>query len=262
MADTERSTHAVATFDADRFDVASLVAAKGSKATSIVIAAKNEAATIHDVVATIAHAHLAVAGGSGLVDELIVVDDGSSDGTGKRALEAGARVVRIEESAGKGGAMAKGFEASGGELICFLDGDVENTTPQFASGLFGPLITDEGVALVKGVYRRPLAGAPSGGGRVNELMARPVLEVLFPHLVSIRQPLAGESATRRSVLERVGFADGYGVEIALLIDVARAYGVESIAQVDLGVRIHRNRDLDQLRVQAVEILRTALARSH
>ena len=136
-----------------------------------------------------------------------------------------------------------------------------NTTPAFVTGLLGPLLTTDHVALVKGFYTRPLHGEPTGGGRVTELMARPVLELLFPELSWVRQPLAGETAAHRWVFEKLGFAGGYGVELGLLIDVAQSLGADRLAQVDLGERIHRNRPLDELRPQAVDVLRAALERA-
>jgi glucosyl-3-phosphoglycerate synthase len=157
--------------------------------------------------------------------------------------------------------MRAGLEAAAGELVVYLDADVENTTGTFVSGLLGPLLVEEDVALVKARYERPLAGAPSGGGRVTELMARPLLQVLFPELVDVHQPLAGETAAPRRVLEKLEFEPGYGVEMGLLVDMAHRFGVGAIAQVDLGRRVHRNRPLDELRPQAVEVLEAALARA-
>jgi glucosyl-3-phosphoglycerate synthase len=142
-----------------------------------------------------------------------------------------------------------------------VDADVTNFGPHFVTGLLGPLLLDDSYGLVKGFYRRPLHGVPDGGGRVTELTAKPIIELLFPHLSVIEQPLAGETAAPRSVLEKCGLADGYAVELALLVDVATLYGVEAIAQVDLGVRVHRNRPLTELRPQATDILRAALARA-
>ena len=147
------------------------------------------------------------------------------------------------------------------EVIAFLDADVANTTPAFVSGLLGPLLTLDDIAMVKGFYTRPLHGEPTGGGRVTELVARPVLELLFPELSDVRQPLAGETAAPRWVFEKLGFADGYGVELGLLIDVAQHLGADRLAQVVLGERIHRNRPLHELRPQAVDVLRAALARA-
>ena len=154
-----------------------------------------------------------------------MIDDGSSDDTAEQAREAGARVVAGPGGAGgKGQAMAAALGASAGEIVVFLDADVANTTPAFVTGLLGPLLTTDDVALVKGFYTRPLHGEPTGGGRVTELMARPVLELLFPELSDVRQPLAGETAAHRWVFEKVGFAEGYGVELGLLIDVAQELG--------------------------------------
>ena len=156
--------------------------------------------------------------------------------------------------------MAAALAASAGDVVVFLDADVANTTPAFVTGLLGPLLTTDHVALVKGFYTRPLHGDPTGGGRVTELVARPVLELLFPELSWVRQPLAGETAAHRWVFEKLGFADGYGVELGLLIDVAQSLGPDRLAQVDLGERIHRNRPLHELRPQAVDVLRAALER--
>ena len=156
--------------------------------------------------------------------------------------------------------MAAALEASAGDVVVFLDADVANTSPAFVTGLLGPLLTTDDVALVKGFYTRPLHDDPTGGGRVTELMARPVIELLFPELAGVRQPLAGETAAHRWVFEKLGFADGYGVEVGLLIDLARTIGVDALAQVDLGERIHRNRPLHELRPQAVDVLRAALER--
>jgi glucosyl-3-phosphoglycerate synthase len=157
--------------------------------------------------------------------------------------------------------MAAALAASSGDLVVFLDADVANTTPAFVTGMLGPLLFFDDIALVKGFYTRPLHGDPTGGGRVTELVARPVLELLFPELSEVRQPLAGETAAPRGVFEKFGFADGYGVELGLLIDVATHLGPGSLARVDLGVRIHRNRPLHELRPQATDVLRAALSRA-
>ena len=194
--------------------------------------------------------------------EVIVVDDGSTDGTGAIAARAGARVITGESaSGGKGQAMRVALREAEGDLLAFIDGDVTNFGAHFVTGLLGPLLIDDATAVVKGFYQRPLHGEPDGGGRVTELMARPVIDLLFPALAVVRQPLAGETAAPRWVFEKCTLADGYAVELALLIDVAGLYGVSSIAQVDLGVRIHRNRPLAELRPQATDILAAALARS-
>ena len=147
-----------------------------------------------------------------------------------------------------------------GDLLVFLDADVENFGPHFVTGLLGPLLTDDEVALVKGFYERPVEGSSAGGGRVTELVARPVIDLLFPDLAGVKQPLAGETAAPRSVLEKTGLDRDYGIELGLLIDVADRFGVEAVAQVDLGVRIHRNRPLAELRPEATDVLRAALRR--
>ncbi len=201
-------------------------------------------------------------GGFDLVDEIVVVDDGSSDETAEIAKGAGAKVERIEGSLGsKGEAMSLAVQASSGDVIVFLDGDVDPFPPHFVPGLLGPVLIDEEVALVKASYQRPLYGVLGEGGRVNELVARPVISLLFPELSEIRQPLAGETAVPRTVLEKVQLAPAYGVEIALLIDVASLFGADSIVQVDLDVRAHRNRPLARLRQQATDVLRVAFERA-
>jgi glucosyl-3-phosphoglycerate synthase len=203
-----------------------------------------------------------------LVDEVVVVDDGSSDATADAACWEGARVLAVDDvlpetgiGTGKGNAMWKSLYACEGDLLCWVDADIRNFGPHFVTGLLGPLLTRPEVGLVKGFYRRPLHGEPSGGGRVTELVARPLISTLFPQLARFVQPLAGEYAGRRDVLDSVPFVQGWGVELALLVDVARRFGVGSIEQVDLGVREHRNRPLDELGPQAMAILVTALRKA-
>jgi glucosyl-3-phosphoglycerate synthase len=242
--------------------VARLLGAKGDRTVSVCIPARDEGSTVGSVVRAVVQPFLASAGGNGLVDEVLVLNDGSIDDTAEQARAAGAKVVSSPGSdGGKGQAMAAALEAAGGDVIVYLDADVANTTPAFVTGMLGPLLFFDDIALVKGFYTRPLHGDPTGGGRVTELVARPVLELLFPALSDVRQPLAGETAAHRWVFEKVNFADGYGVEIGLLIDVAQQLGPGVLAQVDLGVRIHRNRPLHELRRQATDVLRAALSRA-
>jgi glucosyl-3-phosphoglycerate synthase len=253
--DRKRYTHA-------RFDPAELTELKGARRISVCVPARNEAATVGQVVSSIVSALTGASGGVPLVDEVVVVDDGSTDRTAALARQAGAEVIAAEAPhGGKGQAMRTALKATDGDLVVFVDADVTNFGPHFVTGLVGPLLSDDSLTLVKGFYQRPLQGFPDGGGRVTELMAKPVIDLLFPYLTSVEQPLAGETAAPRSVLEKCGLADGYAVELALLIDVASVFGVQTVAQVDLGVRIHRNRPLAELRPQATDILRAALARA-
>ncbi len=232
---------------------------------SVCLPARNEALTVGGIVAVIQGT---LADGVGLVDEVVVLDDGSEDETGPVAAAAGARVWREAEvlpeqpgGAGKGNALWKAVYVTEGDLICFLDADVRNFAPHFVTRLLEPLLRDPAIGFVKGHYERPLHGDPRGGGRVTELMARPLLRALFPALAGIRQPLGGEYAARRTVLEVLPFVEGWGVELGLLLDVADRFGVEAIAESDLGVREHRNRPLAELGPQALAVLLTGLRRA-
>jgi glucosyl-3-phosphoglycerate synthase len=232
---------------------------------SVCLPARNEAATVGGIVAAL---QATLVDGAGLVDEVLVLDDGSSDGTAAAAEAAGGQVARVAdvlpelpEGEGKGNALWKSLYVSSGDLICFLDADVRNFGPHFVTQLVRPLLVDPGVGFVKGHYERPLHGDPRGGGRVTELVARPLLRALFPALAGIRQPLSGEYAARREVLEVLPFVEGWGVELGLLVDVADRFGAETIAEADLGVREHRNRALAELAPQARAVLLTGLRRA-
>ncbi|HEX3621762.1 MAG TPA: glucosyl-3-phosphoglycerate synthase, partial [Acidimicrobiales bacterium] len=225
---------------------------------SVCIPARDEAATIAGVVTPIVEL---LCGVHRLVREVIVADDGSVDGTGPLAAALGARVLRRTGWPGKGAAMAEAASMATGDVVVFLDADVRNFGLHFVTGLLEPLLLDDGVVLVKGSYRRPGDGGPAEGGRVTELLARPLLRRLFPEVAFVRQPLAGEVAVRRDVLETLVLEPGYGVEIGMLLDVAARYGPSAIAQVDLGERVHRNRPLAQLGSQADEVLAAVLDRS-
>ncbi len=241
------------TLDRDDFDVAQLAAQRSSSTIAVIVPARNEAATIGAVLD-------AVRLGVMPVDDLLVVNDHSNDDTVTVAHHHGARVITLWGPGGKGEAMRAGLEATTGELVVFLDADVVNTADDFVARLVQPLLERPEIQMVKGYYERPLHDMPTGGGRVNELAARPILSLLYPGLGEVRQPLAGETAGRRSAFEAIDFESAYGVEIALLIDVARKFGVRALAQVDLGVRRHRNRPLDELRPIAVDVLHAALVR--
>ena len=248
--------------DARDLDVDDLVAAKAASAitTAICLPARDEAATIGAIVARLV--------GHPLVDEVLVVDDYSTDDTAAAATAQGATVVRAAEvlpehgsGPGKGQALWKAVASTTGDLVAFCDADVRDFDERFVVGLLGPLLLDADVAFVKAYYQRPGDGHPRGGGRVTELVARPLLHLLFPDLAGVVQPLAGEFAGRRDVLQQVPFVEGYGVDLGLLVDITRAVGPERIVQVDLGRRIHRNRPLHELGPMATVVLQTALRRA-
>ncbi|HVF14123.1 MAG TPA: glucosyl-3-phosphoglycerate synthase [Acidimicrobiales bacterium] len=226
---------------------------------SVCLPARNEEATVGVIVAAIVQE---LVEGRGVVDEVVVVDDGSTDATASVAAAAGAVVVAADDvlpgigrGTGKGEALWKSLHVATGDVLVFCDADLRDFDPAFVTGLLAPL-DDPGIGFVKGFYERP-----EGGGRVTELVARPLIGLFFPELAFIRQPLGGEFAARREVLDQVPFVQGYGVDLALLVDVAARFGVESIAQADLGVRTHRNRPLEELRAQSRAVLRAALRRA-
>ena len=162
---------------------------------------------------------------------------------------------------GKGEALWKSLFASDGDIVVWCDADVQDFDPAYVVGLAGPLLSRPELGFVKGFYDRPLRDGQDGGGRVTELVARPTLALLFPQLASVVQPLAGEYAGRRELLEQLPFVCGYGVDIALLIDVAERFGLDALAQVDLGTRLHRNRTLAELAPQATAVLQAVLNRA-
>jgi len=249
----------------DEYDAARLADAKQGQRISVCLPARNEEATVGGIVDVVRRELVT---GVPLVDEIVVVDDGSTDATASVAAAAGAFVVPSAAmlpdagpGAGKGDALWKSLYASTGDIVCWVDADIRSFRPAFVVGLLGPLLTRPTVMFVKGCYRRPVGASGDGGGRVTELVARPVLSRLFPALAGIVQPLAGEYAGRREVLENLPFVQGWGVDLALLVDVADHCGLSAIAQVDLGVRRHRNRPLADLGPQAMAILMTALRRA-
>jgi glucosyl-3-phosphoglycerate synthase len=239
--------------------------AHAGHAVSVCLPARDEASTIGPIVEAVRGS---LQDRIGLVDEVLVVDDHSTDRTAEVAEAAGARVVSVDDvlpelgpGEGKGEALYKSVAAATGDLIVWCDADITDFGPRFVVGLVGPLLARSDIGFVKGFYDRPVAGSAHGGGRVTELVARPVIATMFPHLASIVQPLSGEYAARRSLVERLPFVQGYGVDLGLLIDIAGLEGTEVIAQVDLGTRRHRNRPLDELGPQALAVLQTALRRA-
>ena len=252
-------------FTAGEFSTGDLVARKGSTKVSVCLPARNEEATVGAIAEAV---RTKLMDKLGLVDELIVMDDHSTDRTAAVAEAAGATVVacsdvlaHLGDQPGKGETLWKSLFASSGDLVVWCDSDVANFGPHFISGLLGPLLIDDTIGYCKGFYHRPVGADQRGGGRTTELVARPLIALLFPELGGIVQPLAGEYAGRREVLERVPFLQGYGVEMGLLIDVCRLVGYDAIAQVDLGVRVHRNRPLHELSSQATEVMQAALHRA-
>jgi glucosyl-3-phosphoglycerate synthase len=253
------------TFRAGEFDAARLIDEKAGQQISVCGPPRDEEETVGQIVDTLRRRLI---DDVPLIDEILVVDDHSSDRTAEVAAAAGARVLTADEilpeygkGHGKGEALWKSLYASSGDLIVWCDADVRDFDPMFVVGLVGPLLTKADLVFVKGFYERPADEGPGRGGRVTELVARPVVSLLFPHLTPILQPLAGEYAGRREALEQLPFVEGYGVDLGLLIDLADRFGLEAMAQVDLGTRVHRNRPLDELSPQATAVLQTALRRA-
>ncbi|MEQ8716174.1 MAG: glucosyl-3-phosphoglycerate synthase [Acidimicrobiales bacterium] len=243
-----------------------VAAAKGAMTVAVCLPARDEASTIGAICEEIRSSLMSPA--ATIVDELVVIDDQSSDSTAAVAADAGARVVSVSDvlagegpGRGKGNVLWKSVAATDADLIVFCDADLHSFGPHYITRLVGPLVLDESVQLVKGFYERLLGGQPGEGGRTTELVARPTLSLMFPRLATVQQPLGGEYALRRTAAERLPFVEGYGVDIALLIDTDRRWGTGAIVQVDLGERAHRNRPLHELSVQAAEILHTVLARA-
>ncbi|MEV6780042.1 glucosyl-3-phosphoglycerate synthase [Streptomyces syringium] len=248
-----------------------LAAKRGAGTTvSVVLPALNEEATVGAIVATIRRELMTEA--VPLVDELVVLDSGSTDRTAVVAAAAGARVVhrdevlpRLPALPGKGEVLWRSLLVTKGDVVCFVDADLRDFSADFVSGIVGPLLTEPDVHFVKAMYDRPLGEAVGQGGRVTELVARPLLNLHWPQLAGFVQPLGGEYAARRSLLERLPFPVGYGVELGLLVDALHTVGLDALAQVDVGVRKHRHQDGRALGRMAAAIYRTAqlrLARGH
>lgn len=247
-----------------------LAAAKQGTQVSVVLPALNEAATVGRIVSVIRRELMA--GPAPLVDELVVIDSGSTDRTGEVAAAAGARVVhrddilpRMPAVPGKGEVLWRSLLVTSGDIVCFVDADLKDFSADFVSGIVGPLLTEPDVLFVKAMYDRPLGDEPGQGGRVTELVARPLLNLHWPLLAGFVQPLGGEYAVRRSLLERLPFPVGYGVELGLLVDALHTVGLDALGQVDVGVRRHRHQDGQALGRMAAAIYRTAqlrLSRGH
>lgn len=250
----------IKTFDPSGWNLETALAAKGDRSVSVCIPCRNEAETIGDLVRMIDQSLL-----GSLVDEMIVLDDGSTDGTADIAEEAGATVVPVDvvhffhgSAQGKGNALWSSLVASNGDFVVWCDGDITSFTPEWILRLVMPLLIDDELGLVKASYQRP--SHLGGGGRTTELVARPLLSLFFPELAELQQPLAGEYAGRRSMLESIPFATGWGVEIGMIVDMFEKFGVNSLGQVDLGMRLHRHHRLETLAIQAAEVTATLLSR--
>ncbi|MGY2875789.1 glucosyl-3-phosphoglycerate synthase [Marmoricola sp. URHA0025 HA25] len=248
-----------------------LLAAKSTSGltVSLVVPARNEAATVGDVVSRVREALM---GTTDLLDEIVVIDSDSTDDTYAVASDAGAVVHRSAEIRpdlgsvpGKGEAMWKSLFVTKGDLLVFMDADLLDWDTHFVPGLLGPLLVRPEIALVKGFYERPLVSGDDvsafEGGRVTELVARPLLNLLFPELSGLIQPLAGEWAVRRAHFASLSVPTGYAVETTALIDTARTLGVDAIAQVDLGRRAHRHQALRDLGGMATQIIAAVLDRA-
>ncbi len=241
------------------------IAAMRERSISVCLPARDEAATIGPILETLLPLRE-----RGVVDQVVVADD-STDGTAEIAARLGAEVhdqasllPQYGPVRGKGDAMWRALSVLTGDVVCFLDADSEQLGEHFVLELVGPLAAGDGVRFVKGFYRRPWRTpdgvAPTGGGRVTELTARPLLARLFPELTAVRQPLAGEIAARRDLLASLPFATGYAVDVALLIDAWRAVGIGGLAQADLDVRQNRHRPLEELGPMADAVVAGVLSR--
>jgi glucosyl-3-phosphoglycerate synthase len=264
MSARARSWHRSHTFHHSAFPPERL-AAERRATVSICLPARDEERTIGPILESLIPLREC-----GAIDQLVVVDD-SSDATARIARELGVEVHDQQQLhpalgpvLGKGDAMWRSLRVLRGDVICFLDADSEHFGAHFACGLLGPLLCGEGISLVKGLYRRPFrvgeVTLPDGGGRVTELMARPLLNLFYPDLAGIAQPLAGEVAARRELLERIPFVTGYGVDIALLLDAYGEVGLVAIAQVDLDVRQNAHQPLRDLAPMAFAVLRALASR--
>ncbi|HEX5862060.1 MAG TPA: glucosyl-3-phosphoglycerate synthase [Nocardioides sp.] len=259
------SNQTIRTFHWDDWTLDALVGLRRRTTVSLVVPARNEAATVGDVVARVRKRLVETVE---LLDEIVVIDSDSTDDTSAVAADAGAVVHRAADIRpdlgafpGKGEAMWKSLFVTRGELIVFMDADLLDWDTHFVPGLLGPLLTEPDVELVKGFYERPFGDTPYEGGRVTELVARPLISLLFPALTGLHQPLAGEWAVRRSLFEALSVPTGYAVELAALIDTLAGRGTGALAQVDLGRRAHRHQSLRDLGGMAREIMAMALVRS-
>jgi glucosyl-3-phosphoglycerate synthase len=252
------------TFSHQAFPAARL-AAEREETVSVCLPARDEERTIGPILE-----QLVPLRELGAIDQIVVVDR-STDATARIARKLGVEVYDQEALApelgpvlGKGDAMWRALHILWGDVVCFLDADSERFGAHFACGLLGPLLCERGISFVKGFYRRPFRVGdlvlPDGGGRVTELTARPLLNLFYPELAAVRQPLAGEIAARRELLVRLPFVTGYGVDVALLLDAYRCAGLDALAQVDLEVRQNAHQSLRDLGPMASAVLQAVASR--
>lgn len=242
--------------------------ARSASRISLVIPARNEADTVGGIIHALSGA---LQKDAPLLDEIIVIDSDSTDDTAGVAARAGAAVYRagdivaaLGSRPGKGEALWKSLFVADGDLLVFVDGDLTDWGPHFVTGLLGPLLADDSVQLVRAAYTRIRTDADgtvsADGGRLTELVARPLLSLYWPELTGVAQPLAGEWAVRRSLMEELSVPVGYGVELSTLLDTASRHGLDAIAQVHLGRRAHRHRSDREMALAAVELLAVADSR--
>jgi glucosyl-3-phosphoglycerate synthase len=254
------------TFHHSSYPAERLARERGERTISVCLPARECALTVAEVAGALVRLQEA-----GAIDEVVVIDAGSRDGTAALAQGAGAIVYQEQELLsefgpvqGKGDAMWRALSVLKGELVCFLDADTHDFSAHFATGVLGPLVCEPGVSFVKGFYRRPFehegVSLPEGGGRVNHLLARPALAVFYPELAGVRQPLAGEVAGRRALFEKLPFTTGYGVEIGMLLDAWHLLGGDGVAQVDLEVHRNTHQPLSALASMAQTVLATVAVR--
>lgn len=232
---------------------------------SLVIPTFNEASTIRDII-SITKRELMTA--LPLLDEIIVMDGGSDDGTPRCAMESGAEVYKVSETGdrnapqGKGCALWKSVLVSKGDIIVCIDGDIRDFDIRFVYGLIAPLLYDSSLSLIKAFYKRPIVVDDiilhNYGGRVTEILVRPLLSTFYPDLAKLFQPLAGEYSFRRDMITEVPFSSGYGLEIGLILSIYRSFGISSFGQVDMDIRCHRNRSVADLGKMAFAILHVLL----
>ena len=241
--------------------------ANSNKTISLIIPTLNEVSTVGQIVAITRNELVAAAP---LLDEIIVMDGGSDDGTVARAREAGATVYNAQEIGdkdippGKGTALWKSLHIARGDIIVCIDADIKNFDIRFVYGLIAPLLYDSSLSFIKAFYKRPIVVDDiilhNYGGRVTEILVRPLLSAFYPELAQFFQPLSGEYSFRKDVAATIPFFSGYGLEIGLLLDVYKLRGISSFAQVDMDIRCHRNRSVTDLGKMAFAILQVFLKR--